>query len=121
MTHQDIEAYCMALPGVTADIKWQSDRVFSVGAKMFCVMCADPAQSTALSFKVDPQRYLELTDQPGIVPAPYLARHHWVQLDHPSRLPTALLKQLLTQSHQLVVAKLPKKQQSGLTLASDIT
>ena len=31
-----------------------------------------------ISFKVDDDRFLELTDRDGIIPAPYLARVKWV-------------------------------------------
>ena len=63
-------------PGVTEDIKWGADLVFSVGGKMFAVTGTDPKQSGGISFKVPDERFLELTDRKGIVPAPYLARLH---------------------------------------------
>ncbi|GAB3262823.1 MmcQ/YjbR family DNA-binding protein [Chitinimonas naiadis] len=114
MDHEAVQAFCAGLPGATVDVKWQVDLVYSVGGKMFCVMCSNLAQSTGLSLKVDPERFLELTDQPGITPAPYLARHHWVRLDHPGVLPEARLTELLHQSYSLVRAKLPKKQRDAL-------
>ncbi len=109
MNHDDIRRHCMSLPGATRDIKWQVDEVFSISGKMFCVMCTDPAQSEGVSFKVDPDRFLELTDQEGINPSPYLARYHWVRIARPDVLPGPILTDLLTASYQLVRAKLPKK------------
>lgn len=64
-----------AWPGVTKDVKWGHDLVFSVRAKMFCAM--DASGNGALGFKVEPDCVLELTDRLGIIPAPYLARAHW--------------------------------------------
>ena len=42
MTVESIRRWCLALPGVTEDIKWDDDLVFSVGGKMFCVAMLDP-------------------------------------------------------------------------------
>lgn len=99
-------------PGVTEDVKWGTDLVFSVGGKMFCV--TDTGGSGRLSFKVEDARFLELTDRPGIVPAPYLARAHWVSLPDPGVLSSAELKRLLRHSYELVRAKLPKAAQARL-------
>ena len=48
---------------------------------MFAVFGIERGKATSVAFKVDPERFLELTDIDGIVPAPYLARAHWVQLE----------------------------------------
>lgn len=94
-------------PGVTEDIKWGADLVFSVGGKMFAVTGTDPKQSGGISFKVPDERFLELTDRKGIVPAPYLARARWVLVERGASLATAELEALLRGSYELVLAKLP--------------
>jgi predicted DNA-binding protein (MmcQ/YjbR family) len=102
--------FCRTLPGATEDIKWECSLVFSVGDKMFAAMDAkDTAKS--ISFKVDDDRFLELTDRDGIVPAPYLARAKWVMVQDLSKLPDAEAKALLRRAHELVFAKLTKKLQ----------
>jgi len=113
LNYEAIRTFCMGLPGTTRDIKWGSKEVFSVGSKMFCVIDIVPAQA-GIAIKADPARFLELTDQPGIRPAPYLARYHWVSLDNPKVLPAAALTDLLHRSYQLVRSKLPKKIRDGL-------
>jgi predicted DNA-binding protein (MmcQ/YjbR family) len=102
---------CRSLPGATEDIKWGADRVFSVGGKMFAAMAEN--QPDGLSFKVDDERFLELTDRPGIIPAPYLARVKWVRAGA-GALDDAELAALLRRSHALVLAKLPKKLQKEI-------
>ena len=69
---------CANWPGVTRSIKWEVDLVYSVASKMFVVMCALGPDRGRLSFKVDTERFLELTEQPGIAPAHYMARAFWV-------------------------------------------
>jgi predicted DNA-binding protein (MmcQ/YjbR family) len=104
------KAFCRAMPGATEDVKWGDNLVFSVGAKMFAVM-DDNAKAKAISLKVDDERFLELTDRPGIIPAPYLARMKWVLVEDLAKLPDAEAKAMLKRSHQLVFAKLTKKLQ----------
>ena len=109
-------------PGVESAIKWEDDLVFTVAGKMFCVLCvrdsgnASPGGSAIgrLSFKVEDERFLELTERPGFAPAPYLARAHWVLVAAPERLPAAELAGFLRRSYELVRARLPRKTQVAL-------
>jgi predicted DNA-binding protein (MmcQ/YjbR family) len=105
-----------ALPAATEDVKWGADLVFSVGGKMFCVFLIDGGRTTTCSFKVDPERFLELTGLDGVVPAPYLARAHWVQLRAGHALASAELDALIRRSHALVAARLTRKLQRELGL-----
>lgn len=102
--------FCRSLPGVTEDIKWGDNLVFSVGAKMFAVMDDNP-KAKAIALKVDDDRFLELTDRPGIIPAPYLARMKWVLVEDLAKLPEAEAKAMVERSHELIFAKLTKKLQ----------
>ena len=97
-----------SLPACTEQIQWGDDRVFKGGGKMFA--CSGIERNSRYSFKVDDERFLELSDQRGIVPAPYLARAKWIQID-PSEceLPDEDIEKLLRRSYELVLAKLPKK------------
>ena len=99
-------------PGVESSIKGGEDLVFSVAGKMFCVTRVHGTGS--LSFKVEDERFLELTGRPGFEPAPYLARAHWVMVADPGRVPAKELQALLRRSYELVRAKLPKKTQREL-------
>lgn len=110
MNIKKAKALCLSLPGATEDIKWETNLVFSVGDKMFAVTEADD-KAKGISFKVDDDRFLELTDRPGIIPAPYLARAKWVYVEDLKSISDAEAAQLLKRSHELVFAKLTKKLQ----------
>lgn len=112
MKPETLRAAIGAWPGVTEDIKWGADLVFSVAGKMFCVL--DTGESGRLSFKVEDGRFLELTERPGLIPAPYLARARWVSMVEPRALAAAELQDLLRRSYELVRAKLPKAEQRRL-------
>ena len=107
-------AYCTTLPGATRDIKWafqdSAHAVFSVGGKMFAMFNLEKDKLVnGLSFKADDSRFLELTDRPGIIPAPYLARARWVKLEDMKALTDAEARTLLADAHRTVFAKLTKK------------
>lgn len=106
-----------SLPGATEDIKWGADLVYSVGDRMFCVFLLQEGRAATCSFKLDSERFLELTDVPGVKPAPYLARAHWVQLSTGHGLQAAEVDRLIRRSHALVAARLTKKLQRQLGLA----
>jgi predicted DNA-binding protein (MmcQ/YjbR family) len=111
------KAVCRSLPGCTEDIKWGADLVFSVGDKMFAVTGND-APAEGMSFKVDDDRFLELTDRPGIIPAPYLARAKWVYVQAGAGLDDAEAAQLLRRSWELVFGKLTRKLQREILAAA---
>src|SRR4051794_41957911 len=118
MSYAALKRHAAALPGATQDIKWGADWVASVGGKMFLVGGPEPGKWTGCSFKVDDDRFLEISGLPGFEPAPYMARLRWVKLKDPKALPLADLKALVTRSHQLVLAKLPKKTQAAIAAAA---
>jgi predicted DNA-binding protein (MmcQ/YjbR family) len=101
-------------PGVSSDVKWGDDLVFSVAGKMFVVYCFRGTYAGRISFKVDDERFLELTDREGFMPAPYMARAHWVTVGHAAPLAPGELEGFIRSSYELVRAKLPKKQQREL-------
>ena len=103
---------CRSLPGVTEDVKWGDNLVFSVAAKMFAVF--DVPEGEPFSFKVDPEAFALLTQQPGIRPAPYLAKHSWVAVESRDTLPREVVEDLLHEAHAIVAAKLPKRVREGL-------
>jgi predicted DNA-binding protein (MmcQ/YjbR family) len=112
MNFEKAKDLCRGFPGATEDIKWGADIVFSVGEKMFMVTGADAPQG--MSFKVEDERFLELTDRPGIIPAPYLARAKWVRVESADALDDGEAAALLRRSYELVFAKLTKKLQREL-------
>jgi predicted DNA-binding protein (MmcQ/YjbR family) len=106
---------------VSSGIKWEDDLVFSVAGKMFAVLCLRGPDRERISFKVDPERFLELTDQPGIVPAHYMARAFWVTITEPERFAREQIDAFVRHSYDLVRAKLSKKMQASLALRADVT
>jgi len=114
MNYDSLRKYCTTLPGATADIKWGADECHCVGGRMFAVFALTRSRGASVSFKCDPGRFLELTDVPGVVPAPYLARAHWVQVTEAGALTDAQARELVARSHALVHAKLTRRDRDAI-------
>jgi predicted DNA-binding protein (MmcQ/YjbR family) len=108
-----IRNLCLSFPQTTEQIQWGDDLVFKVAGKIHAITVLNPAKIW-LCFKVSPERFAELTERPGIIPAPYLARAKWIALETKDALPSDELALLLRESYDMVVAKLPKKIREAL-------
>jgi predicted DNA-binding protein (MmcQ/YjbR family) len=114
MNIENLRDLCRSLPAVTEDVKWGHDLCFSVAGKMFCVAALDGPLS--VSFKVRDEEFDDLSNAPGIRPAPYVARYKWVLVEDVNKLNRKEWARYVKQSYELVRAKLPKKlaKQHGL-------
>ena len=110
-----VRSFCLSLPHTTEKIQWTHDLLFCVGGKMYCVVNIEPGLGpTKIAFKCTPERFAELIEIEGIIPAPYMARNHWVAFTEMNALRQPEIKELIQSSYQLIFNKLPKKSQSQL-------
>ena len=115
-----IRQHCLSLPHTTEKVQWQDDLVFKVGGKMYAVVALEPGDHW-LSFKSTPEEFADLVERPGVIPAPYLARAHWISLETGEALQRAEIKRLLRRAYDLILEKLPRKTRASLGAASGIT
>ncbi len=110
MNTEKLRKICLSLSGATEQIQWEDDLVFKVGGKMFAVVGLSGNAFGRFSFKCSEERFYELTESPGILPAPYLARAHWISIDpRECSLSFKEIEELLRDAHSIVLAKLPSK------------
>ena len=116
MRRKDVEKFVLSLPGATLDRPWGETPVFKVGGKMFAWSSsgAPGGQDDGVGFKCSDLAFEMLTKRKGIVPAPYMARAKWVQIEDPKTMDADELKARLTEAHRLIVEKLPKKIRAAL-------
>ena len=114
LTADWLREVCLAFPHTTEQVQWGCDLVFKVGGKMFAVTPLEP-DPVCLSFKASSENFVDLTERPNIIPAPYLARAQWVALQTKDAIPQSELAALLRESYDLVCARLPKKFREALT------
>ena len=110
---ESIRKLCLSFPHATEQVQWGYDLVFKIGGKMFAITPLEPA-SVFLTFKATDESFAELTERPGIIPAPYLARAKWVALENAEALHPQELAAFLRTSYELVIAKLPGKTRDAL-------
>ena len=110
-----VRAFCLALPHTTEDVQWEHDLLFRIAGKMFCIANLEPGVSpTKIAFKCTPEKFAELVEVEGIIPAPYMARNHWVAMLDIDALRQSEIKELIQESYQMILKKLPKKTQATL-------
>jgi predicted DNA-binding protein (MmcQ/YjbR family) len=80
---------------------------------MFAITSLGP-EGVRLSVKTTPEKFFELAEVPGVIPAPYMARNHWVALERWDAIRRSEMEALIQESYDLVLAKLPKKTQAQL-------
>ena len=114
MDIESVRSFCLSLPHVDEKVQWGNDLLFRIGEKMFAVVSLEAASDHCMSLKCTPEKFAELTEQEGIIPAPYVARYHWVALERFDVLPERELKELLRIAYGLVRDKLPAKKKRQL-------
>ncbi len=113
-----VRAFCLSLPHATEDVQWEHNLLFRIAGKMFCIANLEPGSSpTKIAFKCTPEKFAELVEIEGIIPAPYMARNHWVAMIELDGLRQTEVKELIRQSYELILEKLPKKTRVGLGAA----
>jgi predicted DNA-binding protein (MmcQ/YjbR family) len=109
------------LPHVEETVQWEGALVFwvgdkAIGGKMFAIARIEPFGKAVLSFSAGPERYHELLEREGVIPAPYMARNHWVAMEHWDALDARELAARLADAHALTYAKLPRRTREVLGL-----
>jgi predicted DNA-binding protein (MmcQ/YjbR family) len=116
MTKMNVDAvrqHCLSFPHTTEKLQWGETLCFKVQgeakrkaeAKIFALMNLD-AVPPGLCIKCSPERFAELTEIEGIVPAPYVGRYNWVLLENLDVLPARDIEDLIAESYEMVVTKM---------------
>ena len=113
-----VRQHCLSFPHVTEQVQWGDHLVFKIGGKIFAILSLEPG-GYFLSLKCTQEEYAVLTEQPGVNPAPYLARAYWIALETGQSLPSTELKRLLRQAYDLVFTKLPRKVRASMALSTE--
>jgi predicted DNA-binding protein (MmcQ/YjbR family) len=85
--------------------------VYKVRGKVFMLMTEVPGRPVVI-LKSDPGEAKALCEENAhITPGYHMNKKHWITLEGGEGIDGALLKELVTESYRLVVARLPKSQQ----------
>ena len=109
---------CLSFPDASEKLQWGENLCFKVRGKIFAIVDLSQGKLTPITLKSAPEQFHELLEVEGISPAPYVGRYKWVMLANSNVLPSDELAALIRQSHDLVVAKAPKKKAARKKTAS---
>ncbi len=121
MDAEVLRRFLLTLPHVEETMQWGDNLVFwvgdkSIGGKMFVLINLAGEGKAVMSFAAGPERFAELTEVDGIIPAPYMARIYWVALERWNVLRPTELEELLRAAHSLVFNKLPPRTKAVLAM-----
>ena len=121
MDAEQLRRFLLKLQHVEETMQWGDNLVFwvadkSIGGKMFAMTSLGGGGKVVLSFAAEPERFAELVEVEGIIPAPYLARANWVGLERWDVLRTAELQELLRDARALIFEKLPPRTKAVLAM-----
>lgn len=118
MNVQQLKSFCKQLPAAVETLHGAPGNIlnYTVGGKGFALFKTSAPEMWRFSIKVAPDRFIELTDVPGVKPARYRARQHWVTIVQVENFPEAYLKELVTWSHRKAADGLTRKLRLELSL-----
>ena len=102
-----IQRFCLSFPHATENLQWGDVLCFKVGGKLFAMLNMNTVPPH-LVLKSTPEKFGELVELEGIVPAAYVGRYNWVSVEREDALPWPELQDLVRESYALVVAKVRK-------------
>lgn len=119
MNTEQVKNYCQSLAGAaTHEFSAPANvLVYALGEKRFAYFKTSEPEKWRFSIRVSPEQFLALTDQPGIRPARYIARFHWVTIVNVATVPEDYLKELIRDSYLTALRSLSKKAQAAIELS----
>ncbi|MFE0026097.1 MmcQ/YjbR family DNA-binding protein [Amycolatopsis sp. NPDC059021] len=115
MRAADLKKICLGLTGAREEFPFgEENSVFKVAGKMFAL---SPLRGRPLrvSLKCDPDVAVQLRGQyPAITAGYHLNKRHWNTVVLDGSVPAGLVREMIEDSYDLVVAGLPRREQEKL-------
>jgi predicted DNA-binding protein (MmcQ/YjbR family) len=107
-----LKAACLALNGAVETFPFNAETsVFKVGGKIFALSALE-ATPLSVSLKCEPEIALRLrAAHPAITGGWHLNKRHWNTVVLDGSLPGRMVREMIEDSYDLVVAKLPRAEQ----------
>ena len=115
MRPSDLRSYCLSLTGAQETFPFgPNTSVFKVGGKMFA-LSALKAESLKISLKCEPRLAEALREShPAVIPGYHLNKRHWNTVIVDGSLTDRMVKDMIEDSYDLVVSKLPQSERRAL-------
>lgn len=118
MDVSEVKEFCLSLDSATKSERGEPANVltYKVKGRNFAYFKTSEPERWRFSFRVTPDRFLELTDIQSVKPARYMARFHWVTIVNVSEFDSMYLKELIKSSYRMACSTLSKKTQLELNV-----
>ena len=110
MNVRELKSFCGSFPGAGRTLYGEPSNilVYDVGGRTFAYFKTSDPERWRFSTRVSPDRFIELTDVPGVKPARYRGRYHWITIVEVARFPAAYLTELVDASYQRAFASISR-------------
>jgi predicted DNA-binding protein (MmcQ/YjbR family) len=115
MTPDELKRACLAMPGSEETFPFgEGVSVFKVAGKMFALSRLE-AEPLTVSLRCEPELAVQLRKQhDAINPGWHLNKRHWNTVTLDGSLPQRMVRELIEDSYDLVVERLPRKARTAL-------
>ena len=115
MNVAQLKRLCRAMPGATeidsgAPFNWL---VYAVRGRKFAYFKTSEPERWRFSVRVTPDRFVELTEVPGVRPARYRGRYGWITIVDVATFPDGYLRALVEASYDRALAPRPSRHASA--------
>jgi predicted DNA-binding protein (MmcQ/YjbR family) len=113
VTPDELKATCLALPGAAETFPFGDElSVFKVAGKIFAIV---PIAADRVSLKCEPELAEQLRlDYAAIRPGYHLNKRHWNTVTLDGSVPDRMLREMIEDSYDLIVASLPGAKRAAL-------
>jgi predicted DNA-binding protein (MmcQ/YjbR family) len=115
VTADALRRFCLSLPGAVEEFPFgEQTSVFKVSGKIFAL---SPLRSRPLrvSLKCEPGLAEQLrASYPAVGPGYHLNKRHWNTVVLDGSLPDTMVREMVEDSHDLIVARLPRATRESL-------
>jgi predicted DNA-binding protein (MmcQ/YjbR family) len=107
---------CLAMPGAVETFPFgPQNSVFKVEGKIFAITPLDRSSPLRVSLKCEPGLAEQLRGgHPAITPGYHLDKRHWNTIVLDDSLPDTMVRDMIEDSYDLIVARLPKRKRQAL-------
>ena len=116
MNVAQLKAYCRSFPHAT-ETRYDDPYnflVYAVGGRKFAYFKTSAPERWRFSTRVSPERFVELTDIPGVKPARYRGRFGWITIVRVAGFPADYLRELVDASYRRAFLSLGSAKQRAV-------
>ena len=116
MTVAQLKQLCRGFPGAIETLHGEPYNflVYTIGGRKYAYFKTSQPERWRFSTRVTPDRFIELTDVPGVKAARYRGRFHWITIVKVASFPGLYLEELVEWSYHRALRSLTKERQEAI-------